>query len=197
MTNKHSTGTSWPLITDHVNDCAYWENGFTKDECKSIIVLGESKTLHRGRVRLQEVEDKTIRDSDVSWLYPEDCSWLFRRLTDIVTELNNRYFKFQLFGFIEGLQFTRYSAPGGYYGKHVDRVTGGQIRKLSLSLQLSEPADYTGGELKIYCSDDPTISSKTQGHLTLFPSYMLHEVTPVTAGTRYSLVAWLTGEPFK
>ena len=38
---------------------------------------------------------------------------------------------------------------------------------------------------------------KEQGKLILFPSYVLHEVKPVTKGERYSLVAWITGPQFK
>jgi PKHD-type hydroxylase len=197
MTNKHNTGTSWSFITDHVEDCAYWENGFTKEECEAIIFLGESKQLKEAKVIAEDPELQGVRDSEVSWLYPEDCEWLFRRLTSIITELNNQYFKFNLFGFTEGFQFTKYSAPGGKYGKHIDKLFSGQIRKLSVTMQLSDPSTYTGGELKLYNSENPVIGKKDQGYITVFPSYILHEVAPVTVGTRYSLVAWATGEPFK
>ena len=111
--------------------------------------------------------------------------------------LNSQFFKFDLFGLAEGMQFTKYTAPGGKYGTHIDRITGGLTRKLSFTLQLSDPADYVGGDLQLHLGDDPLKMNREQGYVAVFPSYVLHEVTPVTEGTRYSLVSWITGAPFK
>jgi len=69
-------------------------------------------------------------------------------------------------------------------------------RKLSLVLQLSDPKDYEGGELILHLSEEPTVVPKKQGYVTIFPSFVLHEVTPVTSGTRHSLVSWISGKPF-
>jgi predicted 2-oxoglutarate/Fe(II)-dependent dioxygenase YbiX len=74
---------------------------------------------------------------------------------------------------------------------------GTLIRKLSFTVQLSEPEDYKGGDLCLYLGDKAEVMKKEQGFVALFPSYVLHEVKPVTSGTRYSLVSWITGKPFK
>jgi PKHD-type hydroxylase len=66
-----------------------------------------------------------------------------------------------------------------------------------LSVQLSDPSDYEGGDLLLHISADPKKAPKNQGQVILFPSHTLHEVTPVTKGIRYSLVAWVTGPKFK
>ena len=71
------------------------------------------------------------------------------------------------------------------------------VRKLSISIQLTNPEEYEGGELYLYNDDKGTLMDKTQGTLILFPSYVLHEVMPVTKGTRNSLVTWVTGKQFK
>ena len=71
------------------------------------------------------------------------------------------------------------------------------VRKLSISVQLTNPEEYEGGELKLYFQDKGTVVDKTQGTLILFPSYVLHEVMPVTKGERNSLVTWVTGKQFK
>ena len=71
------------------------------------------------------------------------------------------------------------------------------VRKLSVSVQLSEPEKYKGGDLIIYEGVDETIAKKFIGSITVFPSFMEHEVRPVTSGTRYSLVGWITGKEFK
>ena len=73
----------------------------------------------------------------------------------------------------------------------------GNVRKLSFSVQLNDPKDYKGGELNLYTSEKPETMKKEQGTLILFPSFILHEVTPVTKGERNALVSWVTGKQFK
>ena len=123
--------------------------------------------------------------------------WVFRRITDIVLNLNERFFMFDIFSINEGLQFTNYIAPSGKYGKHVDRSMDMPVRKLSISIQLTDPKEYNGGELYLYNDDKGTVMDKTQGTLIMFPSYVLHEVMPITKGERNSLVTWVTGKQFK
>jgi PKHD-type hydroxylase len=105
-------------------------------------------------------------------------------------------FQFDLTGFAEGIQFTQYKAPSGHYVKHVDCIPGA-TRKLSLSLQLTDPKDYEGGDVVFHYKNNPDVAPKSKGTVIIFPSYVLHEVTPVTRGERYSLVAWITGPQFK
>jgi PKHD-type hydroxylase len=190
-----NSSTSWSFNVDNVHLWAYLENVFTPDECKKIIEIGENKGIQKGIVN---GEFQGIRDSYVSWLFPEEnTKWIYERMTSSVLALNNQFFNFHLFGFLEGLQFTRYDSPSGYYGMHADRSFGKHVRKLSISIQLSDPALYEGGELVLQDSNDPQIMGKEQGKLIAFPSFVLHQVKPVTKGTRYSLVAWVSGDPFR
>ena len=189
--------SSWNFELDQVNLFAFWNNAFSKEECQKIINIAKDKGLIKGKTK---GVTKDVRDSKVSWLYPiDDMEWVFRRVTDIVLNLNERFFKFDLFGINEGFQFTNYEAPSGKYGKHVDRSMNIPVRKLSISIQLTNPEEYEGGELKLYDGDDEEAITmdKTQGTLILFPSYVLHEVMPVTKGERNSLVTWITGKQFK
>ena len=187
---------AWQFYVDPVNYWTYWDNAFTKEECEKIIEIGNNRTQKQATTF--GIESQKIRKSEIAWLYPsDDLDWAYRRLTDIIVNLNERFFKFDLFGATEGFQFTKYTAPGGKYGKHIDSGPNAIIRKLSFTLQLSEPEDYEGGDLCLYLNDEPSVMKKEQGHVAVFPSYILHEVTPVTKGTRYSLVSWITGKPFK
>ena len=192
---------AWPFDIDRTEDLAYWQGAFTPDECQQIIDLGNAKTLEAGLIRgdnTTPTRDHVTRDSSIAWLEPNaDTQWIYRRVTDIIMDLNARYFGYDLWGLAEQLQFTRYDAPGGHYGRHVDRIQGGPIRKLSMTLQLSDPTDYDGGELAIYLGEEPNLMPRARGHMTVFPSHALHEVMPVTRGTRHSLVAWVTGKPFR
>ena len=167
---------SWNLYLDQVCSFAYWQKVFTKEECDKIIKIAHAKGLMQGMTRKNKVDN--IRSSKICWLYAnDDLDWVFR--------LN------------EGFQFTNYKAPGDKYGKHIDRSQNMIVRKLSLSIQLTDPKEYEGGELYIYEGDKGEKMKQGQGDLILFPSYMLHEVKPVTKGERNSLVCWVTGKQFK
>jgi PKHD-type hydroxylase len=188
--------SSWNFELDQVNLYAFWNNAFSKEECQTIINIAKDKGLIKGTT----IGESNVRDSKISWLYPADkMDWVFRRVTDITLNLNERFFKFDLFGLNEGFQFTNYEAPSGKYGKHIDRGMNMSVRKLSISIQLTNPEEYEGGELKLYVGDDDkaNVMDKTQGTLIIFPSYVLHEVMQVTKGERNSLVTWVTGKQFK
>lgn len=197
--------TSWAFDSDinqkdPVYPWAYWNEAFTKDECQSIIDIGESSIEKVGPIKADTAKNNynNIRESDITWLFPSsNTEWVYNRISNIIVDLNKQFFMFNLYGMIEGLQFTKYTAPGGKYGKHIDKWSNGLIRKLSFTLQLSDPKDYEGGELRLYYDEDPVKINKHQGYVCCFPSYTLHEVTPVTKGTRYSLVSWVTGKPFR
>jgi PKHD-type hydroxylase len=64
-------------------------------------------------------------------------------------------------------------------------------------VQLSDPREYEGGELQILNRKEPTSMEKKRGLITVFPAWTLHQVTPVTKGTRQTLVAWISGPEFK
>jgi PKHD-type hydroxylase len=186
--------SSWNFEIDQINLYAFWNNAFSKEECQTIINIAKNKGLIKGTTK----GESDVRDSKISWLYPIDnMDWVYRRVTDITLNLNERFFKFDLFGLNEGFQFTNYEAPSGKYGKHVDRALNISVRKLSISIQLTNSEEYEGGELYLYDGDKGTLMDKTQGTLIMFPSYILHEVMPVTKGERNSLVTWVTGKQFK
>jgi PKHD-type hydroxylase len=186
--------SSWNFELDQINFYAFCNNAFSKEECQKIINIAKKKGSIKGKTR----GNTDIRDSKISWLYPtDDMGWVFSRVTDITLDLNEKFFKFDLFGLNEGFQFTNYKAPSGKYGKHVDRAINIPVRKLSISIQLTNPEEYEGGELYLYDGDKGSLMDKAQGTLILFPSYVLHEVMPVTKGERNSLVTWVTGKQFK
>lgn len=193
---------SWPFRVDEVVDYAWISDSFSPDEIEKIIKLGKDEILRDAKVN-QGLEEsgnlnESIRDSRISWINPnENSSWLFAKMTQLITSMNNQYFKFDLSGLVEGFQFTEYNSPAGHYAYHMDKSTGGNIRKLSLTMQLSNSEDYEGGDLEFLYGKEPQSANREKGCITFFPSWILHRVTPVTSGTRYSLVAWITGPNFK
>ncbi len=81
-----------------------------------------------------------------------------------------------------------------------NKFLDGKVRKLSMTILLN--GNYQGGEFKFASynkleSEVEIPDFKNAGSVIVFPSFMEHQVAPVTKGTRYSLVAWFVGPPFK
>jgi hypothetical protein len=115
---KQTPNPAWAFNLDPVHSWAYWDKAFSKEECEKIIEIGNDRTAKEAKTR---GEDTKVRKSEIAWLYPsDDLDWCYRRMTDIIMDLNNRFFQFDIFGATEGFQFTKYTAPGGKYGRHID-----------------------------------------------------------------------------
>lgn len=84
----------------------------------------------------------------------------------------------------------------GHYGHHVDNAImgkdGHQLRTdLSFTLFLSDPASYEGGELSLSTSTGEFDAKPEAGTLIIYPSGAIHQVKPVTAGSRLACVGWI------
>lgn len=190
----------WSLKNDSLEEYRYIEGLFTPAECNEIIKLGKSFAVNKSKTG-DGKEFSDVRKSYNSWIPPcELTQWLYEKINHAVNEVN-KHFEFDLHS-MENLQFTEYDdSYAGNYGKHIDKFPSSSSpnthRKLSFSIQLSCPSKYEGGELAIFNQRDPIIGNKKQGCINFFPSYTLHEVTPVTKGKRYCLVSWCSGPKFK
>jgi PKHD-type hydroxylase len=192
---------AWLFKIDEIENWAYWDNAFSPGECETIKNIALSKQKEKGGVSGDTVSagyiDTSVRNNSVSWLGEEDpIPFVYQRLTDIITSLNDQFFKFHLYGFCEKIQFTEYKAPGEFYKEHIDKSYKGTIRKLSIVVQLSDPKEYEGCDLLLNTGKIEQMK-RDQGSVIIFPSYVLHQVTPITKGTRHSLVAWIAGDPFR
>ena len=178
---------------------AWWENAFSEEELDWLQQQARSASLVAQVSGSENQSVNTeIRRSKVSWLdtIPEN-NWVYDRISSVASSLNADYFGFDL-EYLEMLQLTNYVETNkGTYGWHQDFGYNCPRRKLSLVLQLSDPQDYDGGELKIKHKPQAEIMSKKRGVITAFPAWTLHQVSPVIRGNRQSLVAWVSGEPFR
>jgi len=154
-------------------------------------------------------DDPEIRKTSIHFITDKDnkvneLAWNFLR------EANKIQFHYDL-TFFQAIQFAEYK-DGGFYGWHQDEsgiTKSNEIRKLSLSLILSDPDTFEGGELQFYNGDRPmedmgditveqvTNDIKAQGTVVVFDSRDFHRVTPVTKGVRHSVVCWTVGPNFK
>lgn len=93
--------------------------------------------------------------------------------------------------------FNRY-AGGGHYGPHLDgaiRPVDGTARRirtdLSMTLMLSDPDDYDGGELQIADMAGGRSIKLAAGDAILYLATSIHQVTPVTRGERLAAFTWI------
>lgn len=197
---KDNWGPYWHLKTQNYEPYCWNTSVFNCEEIERIKVIGRRLDMSRAQTGGAGENCLDHRRSFNSWIFPnQHTSWIYERLTNLVQQNNERFFNFDL-SMIENLQFTYYnSSENGCYKSHVDPLNwkNPHNRKLSVVVQLSDPAEYEGGELKLYTSYNPTTIEREKGMVITFPSYTLHEVTPVTKGERYSLVAWVHGPAFK
>jgi len=186
------------------SDYWYFNNIFTPDRCQYIIDLGLKKGFHKGTVARKKRLNTKVRKSQVCFLHNQ---YLFDVINTYLPTANKSALWNYRYERIEDVQLTRYE-KGDHYSWHVDSTLNpytdpkkpnfyGKIRKISLVVPLSDPRTYKGGNFQFWSGKTLTIKEgRKQGSLLFFPSYLWHRVTPITEGIRYSLVAWICGDPF-
>ena len=175
-------------------------------------IISKKKITKRKKLSKKDLLDlRKKRDSNIVWL---DERWIYNEVQPYIHTANkNAGWNFE-FDFTESCQFTKYNL-GQFYGWHTDSWSfpynrphdvnlHGKIRKLSVTISLSDPKDYKGGDLEFQLrnKDKPNLirkcpEIKPKGSIVVFPSFVWHRVKPVTKGTRYSLVCWNLGYPFR
>ena len=173
--------------------------GFTRDEINLL-----DKQLFDTNMQIKEAttfsgSEEELRKSRVGWIpMDQNFLWLHAKLGEMVNIANKELWGFDISGMDEQIQYAEYPENGGHYDWHMD--TGPDKfsrRKISITVQLSDPSEYEGGDLQIKINAGQNDTPKGLGNVVIFPSYLLHRVTPVTKGLRRSLVLWITGPAFK
>tara|TARA_R100001129_G_scaffold43936_1_gene30098 strand:- start:4622 stop:5215 length:594 start_codon:yes stop_codon:yes gene_type:complete len=189
----------------------YFSKAIPDPVCDDIVRYAKTIEPSTAETGNKEPKDlKNVRDSNVVWL---NDKWIYNEIWPFIDEANKKAgWNFE-WDRSEDCQFTIYNQQQ-HYDWHCDswnqpyntpgKFNHGKIRKLSVTLLLSDPKSYEGGEFEFdfknvrgqgnfkTCNE---ISEK--GSLVVFPSFVWHRVRPVTQGTRYSLVIWSLGNPFK
>jgi PKHD-type hydroxylase len=190
----------------------YWffKKAVPIDICKQILITGRSKIQKAGTTLAKE--DYKKRKCTISWLQDK---WIYNIINPFIRSANQRAGWNFDFDWNESAQFTIYNKDE-YYNWHIDQSAilrggddknfKGKTRKLSLTLQLTDQSEYTGGDFQFMWIDNkkknPLIihtvdDAKEIGTVIVFPSFIYHRVLPITKGKRESLVNWSLGKPFK
>lgn len=190
--NPNVQNTDWYFILDNV---------FDESELSLIEQIANNTESIEAEVGNNAEPDKMaknneVRSSTVKWLSADDnesINPIYKKLGDAFSWVNNSKFKFDL-QFIETIQHTEYKQQE-FFNWHTDgpphNYDNSPIRKLSASVLLTE--DYEGGDFEF--SSIGTMRLK-RNQAVFFPSMLAHRITPITQGTRKSLVAWARGNPF-
>lgn len=191
---------SWDLNSDTTSAWAYQSGVFTKHNCQEIISLGLALSSTEAHLGQDRSVNTNIRQGKIAFFDPKNTEheFIFRTIADYGQAINRQFWQFDI-KFIECVQFTCYDSPNDFYTSHMDMgYRPAEVRKLSISLQLSPADSYQGGNLELFrCGTEFDQAPRQQGTIIAFPSYHVHRVTPVTQGARYSLVSWFAGPPFK
>tara|TARA_R110001592_G_scaffold332197_2_gene615439 strand:+ start:3458 stop:4090 length:633 start_codon:yes stop_codon:yes gene_type:complete len=176
----------------------YFEKAFSDDDIKRVEEMVSSIPFEAARIENGLSEE--YRKSSLKWITPFDSNlWLYEKLMDLIQTANIAMWNFDLHSVRDNIQYTEYRGEEkGFYDWHLD-IGSNQLstRKISITVQLSDPSEYEGGNLELKPGEDAHHPSKTKGTVVVFPSYLLHRVTPVTKGLRKSLVLWSGGSSYK
>jgi predicted 2-oxoglutarate/Fe(II)-dependent dioxygenase YbiX len=188
--------------SDFAATCIICENVFTPAELDRIERHGDS--LHRQAAALagegwEKNGGARIRVTQTAPMPPApDIAWVYDRMQAIIRKVNQQVYQFDLQGFKEAFQYTIYhGAEGGHYDWHIDWGPNRVQRKLSASVQLSDPGQYEGCDLQFHGVREIETAPRDRGAVIVFPSFIQHRVTPCTRGTRKALVVWTTGPQFR
>lgn len=177
----------------------YFDGLFTEAEITKIKELASKQTMQDGNLSGTNVL-LNYRSSKVCWFdYSNETKFIYDKLITALKTANTNVWNFNITSIIDPVQFSEYTAPAqGHYDWHMDfGNNNSSTRKLSVSVQLTDPSEYEGGDLEFMIHRDVVKAPKSKGTMVVFPSYLQHRVTQVTKGTRHSLVFWIHGPPFK
>ena len=175
---------------------------FSPQQCQMVIDKGMSLKKEEAKVGMGQKPsggyDPKKRVTTISWIPFKDMPEMYRDIESTMLKANNNHFGFEGMQITEPGQFTHY-LTGGFYEWHMDNDVAGKrqqpVRKISMTLLLSDPSTFEGGELELM-SKNKTAKLK-QGQAIFFASWLQHRVKPVTKGERKSLVMWFGGPSFK
>ena len=175
---------------------------FTPQQCQMVINKGMSLKKETASVGMGNPDGSGVapeqRITTISWIPFKDMPEMYRDIERTMLQANNNHFGFEGMRLTEVAQFTHY-LTGGFYEWHMDNDIAGKhqppVRKISMTLLLSDPSTFEGGELE-FMSKGKTAKLK-QGQAIFFASWLQHRVKPVTRGERKSLVMWFGGPSFK
>jgi PKHD-type hydroxylase len=180
-----------------------WEGAFDVAMLKAFANYADGLPHKDGTVDVgSERYDKDTRITKVAWIErTPETEKFYDRLEEIILSLNSQFFQYDLAALVPLQHVVYEGADQGHLEWHIDYARESdqknkEFRKLSLSIQLSDPSEYEGGELQAQVRGKIDVAPKTFGTVIAFSSFTLHRVTQVTTGVRKAVVVWVLGPDF-
>ena len=185
----------------------YFKSYFTPEQCIHIVDTALSRPAEDAKIGTNDGirPDNEFRRSNIRFFSQGDAdlAYMFDELWKLAVWANKDWFDVHI-SKLDYFQVAEYdSAVAGEYKTHHDifYMNGDPYyhRKLSCVIQLSDPAEYEGGDLtfdQVQAYPNPE-EMRLQGTVIFFPSFVRHAAQPVTAGKRYSLAAWFDGPKWR
>ena len=174
---------------------------FSPEQCQDIINAGHAEKPQVAQVGTSKPDGKVDtkkRTTTISWIPFTKLPQMYQSVEQTLHNINTNHFGFQDVKITEPAQFTEYP-KGGFYDWHMDLDVSGvnspPVRKISMTILLSDPSTFTGGQLEFM--EKNKFPDLIQGQAIFFASFIRHRVAPVKKGIRRSLVMWFGGTPFK
>lgn len=185
-------------LLHHFVEYVYYEGLFTPYDIDRINKYWDAAKSEKATVSGEEKYNENLRKSSIIGLPPdEEHQWAFDRLGMLCLQCNQQRYNFELKGFYENLQLAEYGV-GDFFDWHLDFGVGEiSVRKLSITVQLSKEDSYEGGDLQFMINQNVVTAPRKQGTVVVFPSFIMHRVTPITKGKRRSIVGWVGGLPYR
>ena len=160
------------------------ENFLSQDECDYVLNKCNSE------LTLSEIDiHNSVFNRKQSSARIDDLGFVNTKLKNVLKNLIDIN-GMEISDFIHKFKFAEYRI-GDYFDWHTDNSKSYTTGFITTIIQLND--DYTGGNLEIKNSNDgliPFVNKK--GSLYIFDSALMHRVTPIESGIRYSLSNWFT-----
>lgn len=191
--------------TSNWNDFYYYKNVFNDEMIKQLEdMVYKNYEFSKGKTGVPELD--TVTDSyrtnnrDIAYITPKpDSKWLYDLLFPLALEANEKLFHFDIDIVTDPIHYVIYPEDGGHLNWHMDTgAYGVNRRKIAMTVQLSDPSEYEGGEFEIWFGgSQSTIVPRQKGDIICFPAFCMHRVRPIKRGKRKCLVFWTGGRPFR
>jgi PKHD-type hydroxylase len=193
------------LPTSNWTDFYYYKNVFNDEMIATLEKMVYTHyTFSKGRTGVPQLGNDTdsyeTNNRDIAYIKPEAHSqWLYELLFPLALEANEKLFHFDIDVVTDPIHYVIYPEDGGHLDWHMDTgAYGVNKRKLAMTVQLSDPSEYDGGDFEIWFGGkESIIVPREKGDVIVFPAFCMHRVKPITRGERRCLVFWTGGRPFR
>ena len=183
----------------------YERNGLRINEIERLTEYVKNNfKFEKGKTGVAEygTDDETRSNNrDIAYIRPDiQNKWLYDKLSIHTSAANDLYYNFDINRVTDPIHYVIYPEDGGHLNWHMDiGAMGVNKRKLAMTVQLSDPSEYEGGEFQIWMGGSSGFVTlpREQGDIIVFPTFLMHRVTPITKGERKCLVFWSGGTPFR